>query len=78
MTTMVLKHQGETTDGGKIYHFRNGHKQATHVAYHRGGCLYAGTITLRDMSNGNTKEVDSTAMEVSGAYVTSLWEKHLG
>lgn len=55
---------------------------AVHSSFHRGGCLYAGTVTLRNTKTGDTREVDITSRAVNtpehARYLIGLAAKHVG
>lgn len=79
---MICKIRETTTDGGVTTYWRNGRLHATATSYHRGGCLYAGLITLKHLDTAETKTVESTTCwdRQPGEhchYLTELAHKHL-
>jgi len=63
--------------------WRDGHKHATATSVHRGGCLYCGFITLKNLQTAEIVTVESTLcwdyqVGDNNAYLNSLWDKHLG
>lgn len=56
---------------------------ACHSSFRRGGCLYAGTVTLRNLKAeiGGAKEIDITSRatdsEAHQRYLIGLAEKHV-
>lgn len=62
----------------------DGHLYACHSSFRRGGCLYAGTVTVRnlDVEFGGSKEfeISSRASDTPGhlAYLIGLADKHVG
>ena len=65
-------------DGGITNNFRTEKLFASHTSARRGGCLYAGFIILRDLSNGWNKTINSTMPPHTdmGAYLYSLHCAH--
>lgn len=63
-----------TTDDGMLY--------AQHSSFRRGGCLYAGTVVVRNFKTGTSREIDVTSRATDsaehGAYLLGLAAKHLG
>lgn len=55
---------------------------ATHTSFRRGGCLYAGTVYLRNWRTLTHHEVDVTSRASDSPehlrYLLSLAEKHVG
>ena len=80
---MICKIREIEKDGGVTTYWKVGHKHATTTSYRRGGCLHAGTITLRHLKTGQTVEIDSTTcwdrtVGESCPYLEGLWDKHIG
>jgi hypothetical protein len=88
---MLKRHEvkpNETTgrmdplQGNKFESFyRDGHRWAGVFVTHRGGCLFCGVIVLRNLTTSESKEIDTTDSpytQETSAYLSSLWEKHLG
>lgn len=79
---MICLKKELTKDNGVETCWRNGHKYAIAVSYHRGGCLYAGFIILKCLNTCWSKEISSTMnwdyhnINDYSPYLESLWEKH--
>jgi len=79
--TMQLKSsEQDATDPRVTFDlYRDGNRFAAHTSIRRGGCLYAGWITLRNLATADYIEIPSTGGPMmSPEYIASLWDKHLG
>lgn len=72
------------SDGGITRKFRNHQGTAFVFATHarRGGCLYAGEITLYDATTGRSKSIDSTTPPAgnigdTNEYIGQLYRRHM-
>lgn len=80
MTMQLKASEQDATDPRVITdYYRSGTCFASHTSIRRGGCLYAGWITLRNLATADYLELPSTMGPMaSPEYVASLWTKHLG
>jgi hypothetical protein len=79
--TMICKAREVNHDGSVTTYWRNGRRHATATSAHRGGCLYAGVITLKDLDSAQTRTVESTTCwdrqpGETCPYLDGLYEKH--
>lgn len=60
---------------------RTGTIWVRHWSVRRGGCLFAGSVEMRDLATGRSKAVDVTSEATGGdthvSYLASLGRKHL-
>lgn len=80
---MICKQRLQENPAVVTTFWRDGHKHATATSCHRGGCLYAGFVTLKNLQTTQIVTVESTAcwdyqVGDANAYLSSLWDKHLG
>ena len=82
--TITTSTDTDRLNGDTINHVlvSDGELVAYHSSYPRGGCLYAGFVTLRNTTTGAAKEIDITSFasgtDTHAAYLIGLARKHVG
>lgn len=82
MAAQIVNHQDDGDSATISVIDRETGLYACHSSFLRGGCLYAGTVMLRNLKAGGGREFEITswasASDAHVAYLLSLAEKHVG